>query len=197
MQAEIYQDIADFEGLYKVSNFGNVMSLPKGNGNGFREKVLKTDTSRSYACVSLCKEGNVTRVANHILVARTFIPNPAGKTVVNHLDLNKFNNFVGNLEWTTLSENAIHALQNGALDTCFSGSKKALATLRIKGQLARAQTKLAERFISLEYRGYRTQINFLCYYCSTPTSERSDGRRLLYKGRCACCKGHEINDSTN
>lgn len=195
MTTEIYRDIEGFEGLYQVSNFGNVVSLPKGDGNGHRERTLKVDLSRTYACVSLCKEGKVTRVCNHILVARTFLPNPDNKPVVNHKDLNKLNNFVDNLEWVTFSENAIHALQNGALDVCFAAAKKALADMRLQGQLEYAQTKLTDRFISLEYRGYRTQIHYLCHYCNAPTSERSDGRRLFYKGRCTCCKKHEINDN--
>ena len=196
MPAEIFRDITDFEGLYKVSNFGNVVSLPKGDGNGCRERLLKVDLCRTYACVSLCKGGKVTRLANHVLVARAFIPNPDNKPLVNHKDLDKFNNFVDNLEWVTSSENAIHALQNGALDVCFAAAKKALAKLRLQGQLAYARAKLMERFISLEYRGYRTQIHYLCHYCLAPTSERSDGRRLSYKGRCTRCKKHEANDNT-
>ena len=108
---EIWRDICGYEGLYKVSNFGRVKSLHFG-----REKLLKAGVSNTgYANVSLTKNKTKKNFHVHVLVAGAFLPNPEGKREVNHIDGDKTNNRVENLEWVTGSENTRHAIQNGQL----------------------------------------------------------------------------------
>ena len=109
---EIWRDIEAYEGLYKVSNFGRVKSFHFG-----REKLLKAGVSNTgYANVSLTKNKTKKNFHIHVLVARAFLPNPEGKREVNHIDGDKTNNCVENLEWVTGSENTRHAIQNRQLN---------------------------------------------------------------------------------
>ncbi len=95
---EIWKDIKDYEGLYKISNLGNVKSL-KTNKNLYYSK------SRNYLRVSLNKNGIRKGYSIHRLVAQTFIPNPNNYPCVNHKDCNGNNNKVNNLEWCTYKQN--------------------------------------------------------------------------------------------
>ena len=95
---EIWKDIKDYEGLYQVSNLGNVKSL-KTNKNLYYSK------SKNYLRVSLNKNGIRKGYSIHRLVAQAFIPNPNNYPCVNHKDCNGNNNKVNNLEWCTYKQN--------------------------------------------------------------------------------------------
>lgn len=123
---EIWKDVPSYEGYYQVSNLGNFRSLPrviryKGNGiRNYPAKRLLTETTKdNYQRITLMKEGIKTRYQAHRLVALAFIPNPENKPCINHIDGNKSNNVVTNLEWCTASENMIHA-DNTELRDMFS-----------------------------------------------------------------------------
>lgn len=105
---EIWKDIKGYEGFYKISNLGNIKSLPR-NGTIKYEKILKPNNVAGYYQVSLQKNGIVEHKKIHRLVAEAFIQNPKEKKEVNHIDGNKHNNSVDNLEWVTTSENQIHS----------------------------------------------------------------------------------------
>lgn len=119
---EVWRDIRDYEGLYQVSNLGNVRSLTKEttriykNGKVITYKrkgknlKLPLDTS-GYPRIALYKEKKSTYVFVHRLVAQTFLENedPSLYIQVNHKDGVKTNNRVDNLEWCTRSENLQHA----------------------------------------------------------------------------------------
>ena len=133
IQDEVWKDIEGYEGLYQVSTCGNIKSLakPRKNGNGRsytqKEKLLKqTFTSTGYKKVELYKDGKRKGFKVHRLVAIAFIPNPDNKPEVNHIDGNKINNNIDNLEWVTSSENSIHAYETG-----LSPNKKELDEIRI------------------------------------------------------------------
>ena len=97
---EIYKDIQGYEGLYKISNKGNVKSL--GNDRTRKERILKpTKNHKGYLQVCLCKQGKIKRFLVHRLVASAFIENPNNYPQVNHKDEDKTNNNVTNLEWCT------------------------------------------------------------------------------------------------
>lgn len=115
-----YKDIPGYEGLYQISNTGLVLSLPKGDGNGHKLRVLKPDlivrNHTTYHRVTLCKEGKTKRYQVHRLVAESFIPNPENKSIVNHKDNNGQNNNKDNLEWSTFKENMEHSSSQGRQD---------------------------------------------------------------------------------
>lgn len=120
---EIWKDIPSYEGYYQVSSIGNFRSLPrmvKYKNNGMRNypaKSLLTETTKdNYQRIVLMKEGIKVRYQAHRLVALTFIPNPDNKPFINHIDGNKSNNAVSNLEWCTASENVCHAIRTGLQD---------------------------------------------------------------------------------
>ena len=96
---EKWKDIEDFEGLYAVSDRGRVMNLKSG-------KILKPRVnSQGYAFVGLHKNGKSKQCTIHRLTADAFIENPNNLAQVNHIDENKRNNDVKNLEWVTASQN--------------------------------------------------------------------------------------------
>ena len=98
---EVYKDIEGYEGLYQVSNLGNVKSLVNHNGIA-REKILKNIKAiNGYLLVNLYKNKTIKRLYVHRLVAQSFIENPNNFPCVNHKDECKTNNVVTNLEWCT------------------------------------------------------------------------------------------------
>jgi hypothetical protein len=107
MDKEIFKDIPGYEGLYQVSNLGNVKSL--GNGKARIERILKiVKNKRGYYQVSLCKEGKMKCIKVHQLVAMTFLAHKLDgtmKIVPDHKDMDKSNNCVSNIELITQREN--------------------------------------------------------------------------------------------
>ncbi len=112
---EIIKDILNYEKLYAITSTGRVWSYPKGyqGSNKHSGKWLKFCTNDLYNRVVLCNGLDKKRYSVHRLIALTFIPNPENKPQVNHIDGNKQNNHVSNLEWCTSQENNIHAYKIG------------------------------------------------------------------------------------
>ena len=107
---EEWKPIKGYEGLYEVSNMGRVKSLRYG-----KERIMSTpDNSIGYRNVTLVKRAHKQKRV-HRLVAEAFIPNPMNLPVVNHLDGDKHNNCVSNLEWCTKKENTNHAIKTGLM----------------------------------------------------------------------------------
>jgi uncharacterized Fe-S cluster protein YjdI len=111
---EIWKKISGYEDSYEISTYGNIRNIKTC-------KFLSPSKSGRYVSVTLYKNGNRCTHSVHRLIAINFIDNPCGKEYVNHIDGNKHNNKVGNLEWVTASENSIHAVKNGLYDTCPCG----------------------------------------------------------------------------
>lgn len=114
MTQEIFKPVPNYEGLYEGSNFGRIKSLPRGKKG--KEKILKP-TKQTYYIIDLCKGGEIKRFLVHRLIAKTFLENTKNKEHVNHIDGNKLNNKLENLEWVTRSENQLHAIQYGLRTT--------------------------------------------------------------------------------
>lgn len=102
--AEVWKNINGFE-QYQVSSLGNIKN------KGGKLKSVQT-TKNGYSQVLLWIGHKAKGVFIHRMVAEAFIPNPENKTDVNHIDGNKANNRVENLEWCTRSENLRHAYKN-------------------------------------------------------------------------------------
>lgn len=110
---EIYKSVYGFEGLYEVSNLGNVKSLKRIDmrGRTINERILKPyrDGNQGYKAVSLLKNGVSRRVKLHRLVAIAFLDNPNNLPQVNHINGVKDDNRLENLEWSSVSDNVKHA----------------------------------------------------------------------------------------
>lgn len=116
---EIWKDIIGYENLYEISDYGNVKSKTreverKDKKRGFYKSKIKSlnKDNKGYLRVTICKEGKPSTFKVHRLVASHFIGNIEGYEI-NHIDGNKQNNFVDNLQICTSKENSFHALING------------------------------------------------------------------------------------
>lgn len=119
---EIWKWVDGYQGFYKVSNLGRVKSVDRyvycevslNKLQHLFGKVLKSKIDKKgYAIVYLSKEGKQKAKKIHRLVAQAFIPNPLNLPQVNHIDGNKTNNNVSNLEWCDNSYNQKHAHETG------------------------------------------------------------------------------------
>jgi hypothetical protein len=102
----VWKPVVGYEGLYEVSDNGKVFSLKN-------KILLKPFISVGYYSITLRKNKQSKKIKIHRLVACAFLPNTENKKQVNHIDGNKKNNHVSNLEWCTASENNKHAWQYG------------------------------------------------------------------------------------
>jgi hypothetical protein len=104
---EIWKEIADFEGLYEVSNTGKIRSLKRNII--FKDRIDKY----GYKKATLQNCGEIKHFTIHRLVAIAFIPNINNYPQINHKDGDKLNNNVSNLEWCTGKQNQRHAVNLG------------------------------------------------------------------------------------
>jgi hypothetical protein len=107
-----------YEGMYSVDTTGQVYSYKRGSKLKHIGGVIydKSRGRHSYRVGCFFKEGKSKSLYFHRLVAEAFIPNPDNKKEVNHIDGDKLNNSVENLEWATRSENTIHAFATGLME---------------------------------------------------------------------------------
>ena len=111
---ELWKDIPNFEGLYQANINGEIRSLNHKRKNGTNEyiqkgKILKFNKNpNGYLQVRLSKNGIAKTYRVNRLVALTFIDNPNNKKTVNHINGNKLDNRVENLEWATHKEQTKH-----------------------------------------------------------------------------------------
>lgn len=117
-----WKQIEGYEGLYEVSDTGEVRSCERVIATNIKHvsarripgRTLKQNRkSNGYMTVDLCKDGKVTTTAVHRLVAEAFVKNPDHKRYVNHIDSNRANNAEVNLEWVTSAENRRHGIDHG------------------------------------------------------------------------------------
>lgn len=121
---EKWKDIKNYEGLYQVSNLGNIRSLDHIRKNGENKvclskgKILKPGIlNTGYSFVVLSKNGKTKGYKVHRLVAETFLKNEKNYKCVNHKDENKQNNNVENLEWCSYLYNNNYGTKKERLKT--------------------------------------------------------------------------------
>ena len=168
MNGEIWKDIKGYEGKYQISDMGKVKSLERLTSN--KRRVLKQINlsqklgKDGYLKVLLYKENSRKYVMVHRLVANMFIENFYNKPQVNHIDANKQNNNVSNLEWVTASENKLHALSLGI------------------GLLGTGKDNVKSKKVN--------QISLDGFFIKTWAGQREVARvlKLSQSGICRCCK---------
>lgn len=135
---EIWKDVNGYENLYQVSNKGRVKTLHKpdqGCSTLDENNIKKIDDvtrHKGYCLVQLYKDGKKKMVRVHRLVAEAFIPNPMNYSQVNHIDGNKTNNCVENLEWCSGKHNMQHAVEHN-LNNC--GKQRKIQQLTLDGEV--------------------------------------------------------------
>lgn len=132
-------DIVGYEKLYGITEDGKVWSHRQN-------RFLKTQLNiNGYLKIGLCKDGIQKRFFIHRLVARRFIPNLDSKLQVNHIDMNKLNNHVSNLEWCTNQENMNHRTSYEIL----TNKKRPIQSRKLSEQIVKEIRILRDNGISL------------------------------------------------
>ena len=188
MKGEIWKDIEGYEGKYQVSNYGRVKSLERTVrcDRGYRiipERIRKARKNNyGYLQLNLYKDGKIKSYKIHRLVAQAFLENSDNLPEVNHIDENKQNNYVENLEWCSKSYNMTY---NGR-------AKKVGKKLRGRKQSEEHIKKVAEKMtnnpkLSKPVIGINKISGLIVGFPSTHEAERQTG---IYHGNfIACLKG--------
>lgn len=162
-----WKTIKNFED-YQISNTGLVKK---------DDKILKPFDNGGYERIAL----NGTKKLIHRLVAEHFIENPYNKEQVNHIDLNKKNNNMSNLEWVTAKENVQHAVRE--IDGRLVSLKEAMSIIGKKnGAINSLKTRKP-------VEQYDKEGNFIAKYESAREAQKETG--VGYKLISACCKGNK------
>ena len=167
---EEWRPVVGYEGLYEVSNMGNVKSLERTvwNGRGYYktvpERILKArKASNGYLQVQLHQDGKRKVYLVHRLVATAFCENQMGYTEVNHIDEDKTNNCADNLEWCSRSYNCTY-------------------NDRAKKVGKKVSEKLSKPVIAIDKR-----TGLIIEFVSAHEAEKETG--IAYQNICACCNG--------
>jgi hypothetical protein len=113
IQTEIWKDVKGYESLYKVSNLGKVYSIRRrGTVGGI---LAPSPNEDGYLKIKLCQGGMQKPMLVHRIAAIAFLENPLNLPFINHIDTDKTNNNIKNLEWCTPLHNVTHAKNNGLL----------------------------------------------------------------------------------
>ena len=152
IEVETFVEIEGFEN-YEVSNLGKVRNIKSG-------RIIKPQlTHNGYLVHALCENNKRKNLYLHRIIATAFIDNPGEKPQVNHIDENKLNNDLSNLEWCTERENLIHGTRT-----------------------KRVAEKLSQKVIQLDLND-----NILNVFKSMGQAERETG--VPRSGISACCNG--------
>ena len=157
--SEVWKDIPDFEGSYQVSDIGRVRSVDRvvtfkdGSMRKYKGKVLKPQLNKGYGRLRLCNDNGVTNKTVHRLVLETFKPHVNMNDLeVNHIDGNKLNNNLTNLEWVTARDNMLHAYNTGLINNKGERNPNAkLSDADVLEILQRLDTGELYKDISLDY----------------------------------------------
>lgn len=175
MKGEIWKDIEGYEGLYQVSNMGRVKSLNYHRTG--KERILKLRKNRGgYLRVVLHKDGKGKDYYVHRLAANAFLENSKNLPQVNHIDQNKENNCINNLEFCSSKYNCNYG----------DRSERQAEKMRGKKQSEEHVRKCAEKR-SKPVIGIDKVTGLIVEFPSAKEAERQLG--IANQSICACCKG--------
>ena len=192
---EIWKDVAGYEGLYQVSNLGNVKTLERfyysGRNHTIRKvqksMLLKQQTNKDgYRTVGLTKDGKQKYTLVHRIVAQAFIINddPENKTLINHKDEVKTNNVVDNLEWCTPKYNNNYGTaRERGIKTRKSRYTKEKHPLYGKQHKEESKKKMSER-------KNKPVICITTGEIFKSVKEASEKTGVNLSNICQCCKGN-------
>jgi NUMOD4 motif/HNH endonuclease len=178
---EIWRPIPDYEGYYEISTTGKVRGLertvihPKGKRK-VKTKILVTKINNwGYEEVKLSRAGKTSTKHIHSLLAKTYIPNLFNKPEVNHINGNKADNRLQNIEWVTRGENMKHAYKTGLV-------KKTLIKDLCSGTLFRTLDEAAKFYkISKRACKYRAKGKTKKFHCLRYVKDISEFENSLSK----------------
>lgn len=184
MEEEIWADIKGYEGLYKISNYGNVKSLERYKKNHSKmAKVEEKDmkpylNNNGYLYVNLNKNGICKHIYIHRLLMEAFVPNPNNYSCINHRDGNKLNNSLTNLEWCSYSYNNKEAYRLGLKKPSKNliGKKRSEETKRKISKSQKGKKNKGVRKIMRAVNQYSLDGEFLNSYESSREAIRSLGK---------------------
>lgn len=156
---ELWKWVKGYEGLYMVSDKGNIFGAPRVANQGRMMKKLRS--KKGYERICLCKQNKKRTYQVHRLVAEAFCKKKPGATEVNHKDGNKTNNVASNLEWVTRSENIKHAYKvlGKKPNRAWAGKPRTFARVLSNDQvLAIRKSASASRSLAQEYGVSKTTI---------------------------------------
>lgn len=170
---------------YTIDTNGNIYSKRK-------KKYLKQTINKYGYCKVKLQKDNYSKIYSvHRLVAEAFISNPENKSFVNHIDCNKQNNKVSNLEWVTAKENTQHAVKNGLFDNMakinsekmkgsnglvkYQGYKKANEVTRKKVAQYDKNNNIIKVYKSLTEASKETGINIVAISYSANGKRKTGG----------------------
>lgn len=155
---EIWKDINGYEGLYQISNLGNIKSLARKTKNQYckSDSIMEKRLSKNgYYRIGLFKNKHQKHFAIHRLVAEAFIPNPSNLPCVNHKDEIKTNNVVDNLEWCTVEYNNTYG--NRVKNMCKSKEKK-IIQYDLNGNVVKIWSSQKEAIEKLNISNHITDV---------------------------------------
>lgn len=176
---EEFKPIPGYEGLYEISNHGNVWSIPRINsGRRFGGYKISVSQGRSkYKQVQLSKNGVTTPFLVHRLVALAFVPNPNNLPCVNHKDEDKANNRADNLEWCTYSYNCNYGTRNERIK---SNSPRINKVLQLN-----QRNEVISEYDSMHDASNITGIN-VAHICDCCHGKRDSAGKFMWRFKDEC-----------
>ena len=180
----VFHPLMEFpDSIYEINKMGQVRNKKTG-------KILKTVVKHDdgYPCCSIYLNGKVYFRRNHIMVARQFLPNPENKPIVNHIDENKQNSCIDNLEWVTPTQNILHGT---TLDRANQGRNKPINEYDIYGKYIRtwkSRTLLVDFFDTIDhFNSHEPCIRYAINFNKNKTEQIAIANRVFtfFEGDCA------------
>lgn len=156
--SEIWSDISGYEGMYQVSNQGRIRGLDRiivqkdGKKQKIRGKIISIGIKNNgYYMGQICSKGKMVNLTVHRLMALAFIPKVEGKEYVNHIDGNRANNNLSNLEWVNMKENSLHGVNRAKEEqrlytSCKKNTPEFILLLRAEYANGKGQTQISKEY---------------------------------------------------